>query len=158
MEVNVHASCYGSVDMSAHTFVRLYNNPGSPFCNACFEIIHVNDIANHGYYHCVKCHASSYHRNCYEASPHHKPAPHEDCSICMESMNDPSKTTIVTACGHLFHEACLAQVQDNRCPLCRRAITTVARVELYGQKKYVRRKRRSKRSKRTRRSKRSQKR
>lgn len=51
MEVNIDASCYDRADISAHTLVRLYNNPGSPFCSICFEAIQGNEIAGIGYYH-----------------------------------------------------------------------------------------------------------
>ena len=145
-------ACYGNPYVSGHTLVRVYNNPELTFCSICHYPMQGNDTASIGYYHCVKCNALDCHRNCYETSRDFNPPPKETCSICLESMNDPSRTTVITECGHLFHEDCLADVRSNLCPLCRQNRVTLGRVELYGKK------RRSRRSRRSRRPRRSQKR
>lgn len=50
----------------------------------------------------------------------------EDCSICLESLEDPgpdgdARVEQLDACGHQFHIGCIAQAvqADPRCPLCR---------------------------------------
>ena len=40
----------------------------------------------------------------------------DTCSICLESTNT------VTECGHHFHQECIDEIEDSRCPMCRRHI------------------------------------
>ncbi len=60
-----------------------------------------------------------------------------ECSICLESTlyknGDPSKKYSneerkkmlkkLKKCGHIFHEKCIRQVTDGKCPLCRKEFT-----------------------------------
>jgi hypothetical protein len=59
------------------------------------------------------------------------------CSLCLESTvyenDDPSKKYSneerkrmfkkLKKCGHIFHEKCIRQVTDGKCPLCRKEFT-----------------------------------
>jgi hypothetical protein len=42
----------------------------------------------------------------------------EDCSICLQKMND----YVITVCNHVFCDSCLIQhlLNDQTCPLCRK--------------------------------------
>jgi len=43
-----------------------------------------------------------------------------ECPICMDIIQTASME--ITNCGHKYHKECLAQVQDNKCPTCRRKL------------------------------------
>lgn len=43
-----------------------------------------------------------------------------ECAICLELIDNDSKT--ITVCNHIFHKNCLAQIRNNKCPLCRRVL------------------------------------
>ena len=47
-----------------------------------------------------------------------------ECSICLEVIDNASRK--ITPCNHAFHHACLAQVRNNRCPLCRGVLAPIA--------------------------------
>lgn len=40
-----------------------------------------------------------------------------DCAICLDLIDNQSKA--ITGCNHVFHDSCLEQIMNNRCPLCR---------------------------------------
>ena len=41
-----------------------------------------------------------------------------ECAICMEPMGNVNLMNI-TKCSHMFHASCIAQVETNKCPICR---------------------------------------
>ena len=45
----------------------------------------------------------------------------DDCAVCLAKLlgAEPSLKLAVVECGHVFHQACLLEVKDSRCPLCR---------------------------------------
>jgi hypothetical protein len=47
------------------------------------------------------------------------------CSICLEKIN---KIETPLVCGHLFHYNCLQQVENKKCPICRRYIRKSIRI------------------------------
>lgn len=52
----------------------------------------------------------------------------KDCPICINSMEDMAGICMNAPCGHIFHCACMAQVTNNRCPICRSVNTSVDRI------------------------------
>lgn len=43
--------------------------------------------------------------------------PELECAICLDPIDIESQKT--TECNHTFHRGCLAQIRNNKCPLCR---------------------------------------
>ena len=46
----------------------------------------------------------------------------DDCAVCLHALigtKEDQKALAVVECGHVFHEACIQDVKDSRCPLCR---------------------------------------
>ena len=41
------------------------------------------------------------------------------CSICLERMDESISTVLTILCNHSFHGNCLAQWEDETCPVCR---------------------------------------
>lgn len=41
------------------------------------------------------------------------------CSICLERMDESVSTVLTILCNHSFHGSCLAQWEDETCPVCR---------------------------------------
>jgi hypothetical protein len=49
-----------------------------------------------------------------------------ECSICLDIIDNQAKQ--ITNCNHVFHANCLAQITNNRCPLCRSALESPEQV------------------------------
>lgn len=49
----------------------------------------------------------------------------DQCSICMEEFEGEKKAIYYTECGHPFHILCLAEWDNETCPLCRTVIMTL---------------------------------
>ncbi len=43
-----------------------------------------------------------------------------ECPICLEVIN--TEDMEITNCGHKFHKNCLAQIETNKCPTCRKKL------------------------------------
>lgn len=43
-----------------------------------------------------------------------------ECPICLDDLNN--KRVIKTKCGHLYHHACIVQMNKDVCPLCRASL------------------------------------
>jgi hypothetical protein len=41
------------------------------------------------------------------------------CVICMEEFSDENPAVVFGPCGHTYHQACIEQLRDFRCPECR---------------------------------------
>lgn len=57
-------------------------------------------------------------------SPESHSSQDETCCICLESMQDTSKTVLIVVCGHVYHRQCLEDwlADHNTCPMCRQAL------------------------------------
>ena len=45
-----------------------------------------------------------------------------NCSICLDNANPKGETLIITKCSHVFHLACICQLEAPSCPNCRALI------------------------------------
>lgn len=45
----------------------------------------------------------------------------DECAICLESLNNE---IVKLDCNHQFHLNCIKNIDNNKCPLCRKFITT----------------------------------
>ncbi len=43
----------------------------------------------------------------------------DKCPVCLDSLKQGTGTIIGTLCGHLFHQNCLFDWEENTCPVCR---------------------------------------
>lgn len=56
----------------------------------------------------------------------------EECTICLEQLNQKSNTLYLTPCCHLFHEECVdpwIQKGSSTCPCCRKDLTYATLIE-----------------------------
>lgn len=60
---------------------------------------------------------------------------HEDCAICLESLDAKAKVTL--ECGHTYHIPCLVQGTCVTCPTCRNGFRLLDLVRIYQDDNYL---------------------
>ena len=92
-------------------------NTGSTYsCVSCRYFSSKENIS-----HCVKCNI------CDDNGTHVCINLNEDCSICMEPLQD-RMTCLITSCKHVFHRKCIRymfKLNGSTCPLCRKNLRVV---------------------------------
>jgi hypothetical protein len=49
----------------------------------------------------------------------------DQCCICLDSLQND---VLTLKCNHKFHDVCLVQINNNKCPLCRKKISGVPKL------------------------------
>mmetsp|Transcript_3709 Transcript_3709/g.3847 ORF Transcript_3709/g.3847 Transcript_3709/m.3847 type:complete len:327 (+) Transcript_3709:181-1161(+) len=88
----------------------------------CYEcgICRVGD--GNDYFHCQTCNGCFF----LGAKDSHictkRPMNELNCPMCLESIHSSQKTSSIAQCGHAFHSSCFRNIQDFRCPICRKSL------------------------------------
>lgn len=60
----------------------------------------------------------------------------KECQICLENFKTDSKVYSL-GCFHIFHKECLDQVEDSKCPLCRKPIEGKVKLQNYSDFSFI---------------------